>query len=220
MCVRKSPRLDRLYPPGACHGLHPDDPISRRWMWDKFIWSYSVAGGEGPWLFHNKPPRTAPTPPSASWRRRRRLGTLHARHKKTPLAAEGVSTDSLKRCIVHRHRHDGQTHCAQASKTGMACLQRLRHCSAVAMAAARAAKRLWHGLACLDTLANLACRDTLADLACRDTLVSREARISLVRCRSGAQTLRDSCVLPRNDQTITTSAWGEARRLAAHESLL
>ena len=74
---------------------------------------------------------------------------LTCEHKKKRGAAEGVSADSLKRCIVHRHRHDGQTHCAQASKTGMACLQRLRHCSAVAMAAARAAKRLWHSLACL-----------------------------------------------------------------------
>ena len=171
-----------------------------------------------PGLFHTKPARTAPTPPSASWRRRRRLGTLRARRKKKTTPQRAFL--SLKRCIVHRHRHDGQTHCAQASPTGMACLQRLRHCSAVAMAAARAAKRLWHGLACLDTLANLVCRDTLAELACRDTLVSREARISLVRCRSGAQTLQDSCVLLRNDQTTHTSAWGEARRLAARESLL
>ena len=81
---RALPRLDRIYPPGARQGLHPA-PISGRWVWwDKFIWSYSVAGGEGPpRLFHNKPPRTALTPPSASWRRRRRLGTLRARHKKT-----------------------------------------------------------------------------------------------------------------------------------------
>ena len=111
------------------------------------------------------------------------------RRHKNYCAAEGVSTDSLKRCIVHRHRHDGQTHCAQASPTGMACLQRLRHCSAVAMAAARAAKRLWHGLACLDTLANLACRDILAS---PETPLS--ARSELKRCSDAAKTAVCSCV--------------------------
>ena len=208
------PRLDRIYPPGARQGLHPD-PISRRWMWDKFIWPYrrgpprAVPYQAGPNCSHasERVLETSPTP-----------GNLTCEAQKNDFAAEGVSADSLKRCIVHRHRHDGQTHCAQASKTGMACLQRLRHCSAVAMAAARAAKRLWSGLACRHTLANLVCRDTLADLACRDTLVSREARIS--SSRSGAPSLQDSCVLLRNNQTTHTSAWGEARRLAARESLL
>ena len=164
-----------------------------------------------------------PSRPELLPRLRARLGDIadawepYVRGTKKRRRRSGRFYRQLKTLHVHRHRHDGQTHCAQASPTGMACLQRLRHCSAVAMAAARAAKRLWSGLACRHTLANLVRRDTLADLACRDTLVSREARIS--SSRSGAPSLQDSCVLLRNNQTITISAWGEARRLAARESL-
>ena len=62
--------------------------------------------------------------------------------------------------------------------------------------------------------------NTLANLVCRDILASPETPLSAVRSSSGAQTLQDSGVLLRNDQTTHTSAWGEARRLAARERLL
>ena len=181
-------------------------------MWDKFFWSYSVAGGEGP------PGCSIPSRPELLPRLRARLGDVadawepYVRGTKKRLRRRG-----------RFYRQPKTLHCASPSprwtdtlRAGLANGHGLPAKASPLLRGSHGGRASGQKAVARPSVP----RHTSKPSVSRHTSVTGDAALRPFGAQAVLRRRKDSGVLLRNDQTTHTSAWGEARRLAARERLL